>query len=254
MPYGDRSLTEGNMRPNHARRKAILDFIVRNDGRAHAHEIHAAIVAAGFHSVRANIARYCRPLIDAGLLTIVGKGMYRDAKAHALGVERYLDLLPYPTRTEGRILLHMLTHRFVRASELIAHLREAGVMTNRQLVYTALWQLGKEGYVTRVSQGTYTMTRKTLELVGLSDILDDRPIFEGPWGRVLWPHITELLGLLGPTRQRVLFDHVKRRGFPVERYHVYAAIRQLRGHGTVEKRSRGLYALKTPAPAANAAS
>ncbi|MEY4723516.1 MAG: hypothetical protein RLZZ324_1029 [Candidatus Parcubacteria bacterium] len=221
-------------------RSIVTEVLAQGGGTARTSDFRVALTAAGYAGEKMNVAFHLRPLITRKKIARVGKDTYRDTTVS----EGVMARLPYGVRTEGRILRYMITHRHVRAGEVIAHLRAAGLVKHRTLAYTALWRLRKDGYVFRVANGTYTLTRKTLSLVSMQDVCDPTKArtFFGPWGAIIMPHIVELLGVMGPMSPTELAAHLNRRGFPVRREQVFSAIRTLLRRGEVRKQAYGAYA------------
>lgn len=226
-----------------------MDFMATKGGRARVHEIRAAILAAGLTANRSGMSRYIRPLIAAGLMVHECDGVY-NAPAISSGTKEKIYLrLPYATRTEGEILRYLLTHRFAKAPEIIAHVRSTGIARHPKPIYLAMGRLVREEYVRRVARGVYTLTRKTLALVGMSDVADWPETFKEPPTQVMRRLIVELLGSRHKMSQIAMLRHFVSLGHAVKRWHIHNAVRQLRRKRVVVRVSRSLYALAPRAAA-----
>jgi len=229
------------LKPN-ALRKVIVDFIEQNEGRARVKEIHAAIIAAGLKIHKSGISRCIQPLVNAGIIEHAGHGIYYSPSVCENTSERVYRRLPFETKVDGEILRYMLTHRFVRVSEVVTHLREAKIVRSRSIIYNAFCRLAKDGYVRRLSKGIYTVAEKSLKLAAVPDILDEPKAFDEPISQRLKPLILELLSVRGAMRQCEIIRYFERRDKAVQRWHVHAAMRQLRSRGIVEKMQDESYA------------
>lgn len=235
------------MRINGVLRQAVINELHARGGHCRGEHIRAVLLANEHDIGKFAVSRSIRVMLDDSTIIHAGKGVYWLPEAYAASDEAAIAKLPYGVRTEGRIIHLMLPRDLSRVVDIFASLRDAGHVKGAKTVYTALWQMEKDGYATQVSYGAYRLTQKARDAAGVAT--PEPPpetAHAGPWGKVIKPHVITIIRESGETSPMTVTRVLNARGYAVGRFQVCAVFRGLKRTNQIEKKSHGRYRFVEP--------